>query len=95
MHSGVGGVSLNGVHFRFLTHLGCSEQNAIVLSRECLDQGRRRRKIEIYIYIGVIESLDHAQTSLLLGYNYKFPTSIPASKNYASPTPGCAFVVLF
>ena len=29
-------VSLRGVNFRFWSHLGCSEQNAIIFSREGL-----------------------------------------------------------
>ena len=37
-------VSLRGVHFRFQSHLGCSEQNTIIFSRESLVQGLHAKK---------------------------------------------------
>ena len=43
-------VSLRGVNFGFWSHLGCSGQNAIILSLEGL-VAREKKKIYIYIYI--------------------------------------------
>ena len=42
-------MSLRGVNFGFWSHLGCSEQNAIIFSREGLIDGCTRGTIKIYI----------------------------------------------
>ena len=42
-------VSLSGLNFGFWTHLGCSEQNAIIFSREDLFQGCMLKNRKIYL----------------------------------------------
>ena len=86
-------VSLRVVNFRFWSHLGCSGQNAIIISREGLVQGCTRKNIKnIYIVcvltqslLGVKKCLGHAQIGLLQGFNSKFPTSIPTPSICAVP----------
>ena len=66
-------VSLRGLNFGFWTHLGCSEQNAIIFSREDLVYGCMLKNRKIYIIVcvltwsllGVKKSLGHAQIGLL------------------------------
>ena len=74
-------VSLRGINFGCWSHLACAGQNAIIFSREGLDQDCTRK---IYIFCvlswslsGVKKSLGPFQIGLLQGFNLKFPTSIP------------------
>ena len=79
-------VQLKGVNFGFWSHLGCSVQNAIIFSSEGLVQRCTPKNIKYIIYClcfnmvsfrGQKKSLNHAQISLLQGFNSNFPTSIP------------------
>ena len=74
-------VSLRGINFGCWSHLACAGQNAIIFSREGLDQDCTQK---IYIVCvlswslsGVKKSLGPFQIGLLQGFNLKFPTSIP------------------
>ena len=51
MRVGVLVISLRGVNFGFWSHLGCSEQNAMIFSCEDLIRVVREKNIKIHIFL--------------------------------------------